>query len=69
VLWEGYTDDDATWEPWEYIQGTTEKVLAEFYHKYPDVPTAPTAPTTTNTYQSKQLQSKHVQGKWVVKSK
>ena len=57
VLWEGYPDEDATWEPWEHIQGTAEEALEEFHNKYPD------APLELDTYESKWVQSKRIQSK------
>ena len=36
VLWEGWPDEDATWEPWENIKGTAEEALEEFRAKNPN---------------------------------
>ena len=35
VLWEGYPDEDATWEKYDNLQGTAEEALKQFYTKYP----------------------------------
>jgi len=36
VLWEGYPDEEAIWEPYEYLKGTSEDRLKEFHRKYPE---------------------------------
>jgi len=36
VLWEGYPDEEATWEPYEHLKGTSEDRLKEFHRKYPE---------------------------------
>ena len=33
VLWESYTDEEATWEPYENIKGTAAEALAEYQAK------------------------------------
>ena len=35
VLWEGYPDEEATWEPYENIKGTADEALEEFKKKNP----------------------------------
>ena len=35
VLWEGYPDEEATWEPYENIKGTAEEALAAYWAKNP----------------------------------
>ena len=35
VLWEGYPDEEATWEPYENIKGTAEEALAAYRAKNP----------------------------------
>ena len=35
VLWEGYPDEGATWEPYENIKGTAEEALAAYRAKNP----------------------------------
>jgi len=35
VLWEGYPDEEATWESYEYLRETSEDRLKEFHRKYP----------------------------------
>jgi len=37
VLWEGYPDEEATWEPYKHLRGTSEDRLKEFHRKYPGV--------------------------------
>jgi hypothetical protein len=34
VLWEGYPDEKATWEPYEHLAGTSEEKLKEFHRRY-----------------------------------
>ena len=36
VLWEGYPDEEGTWEKYENIQGTAEEALAEYRAKNPN---------------------------------
>ena len=36
VLWEGYPDEEATWEPYENIKGTADEALEEFKKKNPE---------------------------------
>ena len=36
VLWEGYPDEEATWEPLENIQGTAEEALKAYRDKNPN---------------------------------
>ena len=36
VLWEGYTDEEATWEPYENIKGTAEEALEAYRTKNPN---------------------------------
>jgi hypothetical protein len=38
VLWEGYEQEDATWEPWEHLRNSAEKVLLSFHKRYPRKP-------------------------------
>ena len=35
VFWEGYPPEDATWEPWENLEGTADKLLEDFHRRYP----------------------------------
>ena len=35
VLWEGYRDEGATWEPYENIKETAEEALAAYRAKNP----------------------------------
>src|SRR5260221_987122 len=35
VLWEGYEQEDATWEPWELLRNSTDKALISFHKRYP----------------------------------
>ena len=35
VLWEGYPDEEATWEPYENIKGMAEEALAAYRAKNP----------------------------------
>jgi hypothetical protein len=35
VLWEGYEQEDATWEPWEHLRNSAEKALIWFHKHYP----------------------------------
>jgi hypothetical protein len=37
VLWEGFPDEEATWEPYDNIKGTAEEALAEYKKKNPQV--------------------------------
>ena len=34
VLWEGYADKEAMWEPYENIKGTTEEALKAYRAKH-----------------------------------
>ena len=36
VLWEGYPDEEATWEPYENMKGTADEALEEFKKKNPE---------------------------------
>ncbi len=38
VLWEGYEQEDATWEPWEHLRNSAEKALISFHKRYPRKP-------------------------------
>jgi hypothetical protein len=35
VVWEGYEQEDATWEPWENWKKRAEKALQDFNRRYP----------------------------------
>jgi hypothetical protein len=37
VFWKGYPPEEATWEPWENLQGdeAVEALVMEFHQKYP----------------------------------
>ena len=37
VDWEGYRQDERSWEPVEYVENAADKV-AEFHHRYPNRP-------------------------------
>ena len=36
VLWEDYPDEEATWEPYEHLAGTSEEKLNDFHRRYPE---------------------------------
>ncbi|KAH0612478.1 uncharacterized protein H6S33_008858, partial [Morchella sextelata] len=38
VLWEGYENEDATWEPWEHLKKSAEEALRDFHMRYPKKP-------------------------------
>ncbi|KAH0607133.1 uncharacterized protein H6S33_003121 [Morchella sextelata] len=38
VLWEGYENEDATWEPWEHLKKSAEEALLDFHMRYPKKP-------------------------------
>ncbi|KAH8144355.1 uncharacterized protein LAJ45_11677 [Morchella importuna] len=38
VLWEGYENEDATWEPWEHLRKSAEEALRDFHMRYPKKP-------------------------------
>jgi hypothetical protein len=38
VLWEGYEQEDATWEPWDHLQKSAEEALVDFHKRYPKKP-------------------------------
>jgi hypothetical protein len=37
VFWKGYPPEEATWEPWEHLEGdeTVSRMLKEFHERYP----------------------------------
>ena len=35
VQWEGYPDEEATWEPYDNIKGTAEEALVAYRTKNP----------------------------------
>src|SRR5258706_10653557 len=35
VLWEGYPDEDGTWEVYDNLKGTANEILQNFHNKYP----------------------------------
>jgi hypothetical protein len=37
VFWKGYPPEEATWEPWENLEGdeAVETLIKEFHRKYP----------------------------------
>ena len=35
VFWEGCPPEEATWEPWENLEDTAEKLLLDFHLRYP----------------------------------
>jgi hypothetical protein len=37
VSWKGYPPEEATWEPWENLEGdeAVETLIKEFHRKYP----------------------------------
>lgn len=35
VLWKGYAHEDATWEPYEHLEGSSEELLRDFHSRYP----------------------------------
>jgi hypothetical protein len=35
VFWEGYPPEEATWEPFENLEDTAEKLLVDFHLRYP----------------------------------
>ena len=38
VLWEGYDNEDATWEPYEHLEKTAQEALKDFHKRYPKKP-------------------------------
>ena len=38
VLWDGYDNEDATWEPWEHLRHTAVEALRDFHKRYPKKP-------------------------------
>jgi len=38
ILWEGFEQEDATWEPWEHLKKSAEKALNSFHKRYPKQP-------------------------------
>ena len=35
VLWEGYPDEDGTWEVYDNLKGTADELLQAFHRRYP----------------------------------
>jgi hypothetical protein len=37
VFWEGYPPEEASWEPWEHLEGdeAVETLVKEFHRRYP----------------------------------
>jgi hypothetical protein len=37
VFWEGYAPEEATWEPWEHLEGdeAVETLVKDFHRRYP----------------------------------
>ena len=35
VFWKGFPPEQATWEPWENLEGTAEEAMREFHRKNP----------------------------------
>ena len=35
MLWEGYPDEDGTWEVYENLKGTADELLQAFNRRYP----------------------------------
>jgi RNase H-like domain found in reverse transcriptase/Reverse transcriptase (RNA-dependent DNA polymerase)/Integrase zinc binding domain/Chromo (CHRromatin Organisation MOdifier) domain/Integrase core domain len=38
VLWEGFEQEDATWEPWGNLKKSAEEALLDFHKRYPKKP-------------------------------
>jgi hypothetical protein len=38
VLWEGYQQEDASWEPWEHFRNSAKKALISLHKRYPRKP-------------------------------
>ena len=38
VVWAGYGPEENSWEPYEVLEGTTEKALQDYHSKYPRRP-------------------------------
>ena len=35
VLWEGYPEEDGTWEVYDNLKGTADELLQGFHRRYP----------------------------------